>query len=107
MRRYHITRFVGLAIGLAVAGSLCLVAWRLNAMSEASQPITLEVGDGITYGEAMDSETQELIGEVEYDYTSPAGIQAYRTLNREALTQLKKAGIKTIQVQVFFNHTLS
>ena len=107
MRRHHTTWFVGLAIGLAVVSSLFLFAWRLNAMPEVPQPITLEVSDGITYGVAMDPETQELISGVEYDYTSPTGIQAYITLNREALTQLENAGTKTLQVQVVFNHPLS
>ncbi len=71
------------------------------------QPITLKVGDGITYGIAVDPETLELIGGVEYDYTSPTGIRAYVALNQEALVQLENTGVKTLQVQVVFNRPLS
>lgn len=106
MRRYRTTWFVGLAIGLTVVSGLFLSAWRLNAMPEVPQPITLEVGDGVTYGVAVDSETLELIAGVEYDYTSPTGIRAYVALNQEALVQLENTGVKTLQVQVVFNHPL-
>ena len=107
MRRYRTTWFVGLAIALTIVSSLFLFAWRLNAMSQVPQPITLEVGDGVTYGVAVDPETLELIGGVEYDYTSPTGIRAYVALNQEALVQLENTGAKTLQVQVVFKRPLS